>query len=57
MAVKTVSPKEDGRKMHERYRQAGADALELNISTFIPTDPNMTLNYISDMYVDISKRN
>ncbi len=37
-----------------KIQSAGADALELNIY-FIPTDPNMTDNYISDMYVDLVK--
>ncbi|HOV33480.1 MAG TPA: dihydroorotate dehydrogenase-like protein [Candidatus Hydrogenedens sp.] len=37
-----------------KIQEAGADALEINIY-FIPTDPNMTDNYISDMYVDLVK--
>ncbi len=38
----------------KKIQQAGADALELNIY-FIPTDPNMTSDYVSNMYVDLVK--
>lgn len=36
----------------KKIQEAGADALELNIY-FIPTDPNMTSDYVSNMYVDL----
>lgn len=38
----------------KKIQEAGADALELNIY-FIPTDPNMTSDYVSNMYVDLVK--
>ncbi|MCA1902320.1 MAG: dihydroorotate dehydrogenase-like protein, partial [Candidatus Hydrogenedens sp.] len=38
----------------KKIQDAGADALELNIY-FIPTDPNMTSDYVSNMYVDLVK--
>lgn len=38
----------------KKIQEAGADALELNIY-FIPTDPNMTSDYVSNMYVELVK--
>lgn len=38
----------------KKMEQAGADALELNIY-FIPTDPQMTDEYLLNMYIDLIK--
>ena len=40
--------------MRGRWRQAGADALELNIY-FIPTDPDMSGREVEQRYIDILK--